>query len=67
MIKAKSTIEECKSLKFDKELLEFAKKQEKQSRIRDVWMHNFFTELQSLASYVDLEYNIVAFVTLQDA
>ncbi len=63
MIKAKSNIEENKSIKFDKDLLEFGKKQDKQSRIRDVWMHNFFIELQSLASFVDLEYNIVAFVS----
>ena len=32
--------------------------------IRDVWVHNFFEELGILSSYIEQNFNVIAFVSI---
>jgi len=42
-------------------------KQSTTATIRDVWMANFFEELEKLSSLVDQGYNIISFVSFAPA
>ena len=42
----------------------YEKDKQSSATIRDVWMTNFFGELEKLSSLVDQGYNIISFVSL---
>jgi hypothetical protein len=45
----------------------YEKDKQSTATIRDVWMTNFFEELEKLSSLVDQGFNIISFVSLSPA